>query len=98
MHRTAARSSRTPPSPRPQESWSDPKAFNSTFDVFSYSARPLHLNEGDTVTLVPADGAHLPPQTDAAPESAPSRNKRAQALQAHAARTSHRLSKRTDEG
>ncbi len=47
--------------PRPQESWTDPKAFNMAFDVFSYPATPAFLAEGETITLVPTTGAHVPP-------------------------------------
>jgi acid phosphatase type 7 len=47
--------------PRPQESWSDPNAYNATFDVFSYSAVPMFLAQGEQVTLLPADGSHVPP-------------------------------------
>ncbi|MCX8256277.1 hypothetical protein RHAL1_02404 [Beijerinckiaceae bacterium RH AL1] len=47
--------------PRPQDSWSDPKAYNMKFDVFSYTARAMFLGEGESVTLVPDEGSHLPP-------------------------------------
>lgn len=70
--------------PRPQESWSDPNAFNPRFDVFSYSARPMHLTEGEQVVLVPPDGS----QVGATP-SAPATD-RAKALDNHAARTAAR--------
>ncbi len=77
--------------PRPQESWSDPQAYNATFDVFSYSAQPMMLADGETVTLVPPDGSHIPPHTDhtAAHPPAPSdqAHKRQAAREAHAART-----------
>ena len=47
--------------PRPQDSWSDPSAYNMKFDVFSYTARPMVLAAGETVTLVPRDGSNVPP-------------------------------------
>ena len=76
--------------PRPQESWSDPNSFNPTFDVFSYSAVPRRLAEGQSVTLVPSEGAHLTPQVDAASSQVPAPSRTAQALKAHAVRTSRR--------
>jgi hypothetical protein len=39
--------------PRPQESWSDPAGFNTTYDVFSYSAVPMTLSHTQSVKLVP---------------------------------------------
>jgi hypothetical protein len=48
--------------PRPQESWTDPNAYNANFDVFSYTAEPLMLPEGKNVVLAPEDGAHVAPQ------------------------------------
>ena len=48
-------------SPRPQESWSDPKAYNANFDVFSYSAEPQFLPDSVMIDLVPATGSHIPP-------------------------------------
>ena len=47
--------------PRPQESWSDPAAYNMKADVFSYTAVPMFLTPAETVTLVPKDGSHVPP-------------------------------------
>ena len=47
--------------PRPQESWSDPKAYNMAFDVFSYPATPAFLAQGETITIVPEQGSHVPP-------------------------------------
>lgn len=34
--------------PRPQESRTDAQAFNASFDVFSYSAVPAFLKDGET--------------------------------------------------
>jgi len=48
--------------PRPQESWSDPNAFDTTFDVFSYPATPILLPDGQNVTLLPDNGSHLAPR------------------------------------
>jgi hypothetical protein len=45
--------------PRPQESWSNPKAFNEQFDVFSYPATPMRLAAGQQVALLPATGSHV---------------------------------------
>ena len=47
--------------PRPQESWSDPNAYNAKFDVFSYPSTPVTLKRGETVTLLPEGGSHLAP-------------------------------------
>jgi calcineurin-like phosphoesterase family protein len=49
--------------PRPQESWSDPNAYNAAFDVFSYPATPMRLPDSEDVVLIPASGSHLAPQT-----------------------------------
>jgi len=79
--------------PRPQESWSDPNAYNPNFDVFSYSASPMTLPEGQTVTLVPHDGSNVPPHTEAH-GPAPARHGRGAkahaAIHAHDQRTAHR--------
>ncbi len=81
--------------PRPQESWSDPQAYNAVFDVFSYSAAPLTLAAGQNVTLVPADGSHVPPHTDHNAAHPPARSAHARtrvdARAAHAARTAKKL-------
>ncbi|HEX3348264.1 MAG TPA: metallophosphoesterase [Acetobacteraceae bacterium] len=50
--------------PRPQESWSDVRLYDSSFDVFSYQAAPMHLPAGATAALVPGAGSHLPPHPD----------------------------------
>jgi hypothetical protein len=80
--------------PRPQESWTDANAYNASFDVFSYSSLPLHLTDGETVTLLPPDGTNLPAHTDHTAEHPPahsaSAHKRVQARDAHAARTAQR--------
>ncbi|MDO1581599.1 metallophosphoesterase family protein [Rhizobium oryzicola] len=47
--------------PRPQESWSDPNGYNDKFDVFSYSALPMFLKDGETAELLPSDGSHVEP-------------------------------------
>jgi hypothetical protein len=49
--------------PRPHESWSDPNAYNTTFDTFSYPATPITLPKGHDVVLVPPNGTNLPPRT-----------------------------------
>ena len=81
--------------PRPQESWTDAQAYNANFDVFSYSAVPMFLAEGDSVTLVPADGANVPAHTNHAAPTPPGRTAPAQAKvaarQAHAARTASKI-------
>lgn len=80
--------------PRPQESWTDAQAYNASFDVFTYSALPLHLDDGQTVVLVPPDGTNVPPHVDhrAAhpPTASTAAQKRLQARDAHAARTAQR--------
>ena len=80
--------------PRPQESWTDAQAYNASFDVFSYSAVPAFLKDGETVELVPPDGAHVPPHTDhtqaAPPARTPASQQRVQARDAHATRTAQR--------
>jgi hypothetical protein len=55
--------------PRPQESWSDPNAYNPAFDVFSYPATPLFLAKTESVTLVPPNGSHVAPTTDQTPHA-----------------------------
>jgi acid phosphatase type 7 len=81
--------------PRPQEAWTDPQNFNATFDVFSYSALPLFLAEGQMVTLVPADGTNVPPHTDHTAHQPPGRSAKSQAKidarTAHAHRTTRKL-------
>ncbi len=81
--------------PRPQESWTDAQAFDATFDVFHYTAAPLFLARGETATLLPAEGAHVPPHVDAAAPEPPPRGhaaaQRVVARDAHAARTLGRL-------
>ena len=81
--------------PRPQESWTDAQAYDATFDVFSYSAASMTLAEGETVTLAPADGAHIAPHTDAgaseAPQATPAAQAKSRARAAHAARTAAKL-------
>lgn len=47
--------------PRPQESWSDPNAFNDQADAFSYPADPLFLASGQSISFLPTNGSHLPP-------------------------------------
>ena len=47
--------------PRPQESWSDPNAYDKEADVFSYSADPIFLPDGEEFVLVPPNGTHVPP-------------------------------------
>jgi hypothetical protein len=80
--------------PRPQESWTDAQAYNASFDVFSYTAKPLFLADGETVSLVPADGTNVPPHlnhTHPAPKHTPHAAKRVAARHAHAARTARKL-------
>jgi hypothetical protein len=81
--------------PRPQESWTDAQNFNAAFDVFSYSAAPLFLADGQTVTLVPEHGSNVPAHTDPKAAHAPARTPQSQAKvdakQAHAARTAGKL-------
>ena len=78
--------------PRPHESWSDPNAYDATFDVFSYSAVPLRLKDGETVTLLPPDGTQVPVQA-AGHRTAPSRHAAhaAASAQAHAKRNAAKL-------
>jgi len=79
--------------PRPQESWTDAQAYNATFDVFSYSAAPMFLTDGQTVTLVPADGTNVPPHTDhtkPAPDRSDAANQKHQARTSHATRTAQK--------
>jgi Calcineurin-like phosphoesterase len=47
--------------PRPQESWSDPNAYDAEADVFSYSADPVFLADGQTITFVSEKGTHVAP-------------------------------------
>ncbi len=80
--------------PRPQESWTDAQAYNASFDVFSYTAVPVFLKDGETVALVPPDGTNVPPHTDHTqtdpPARTPAAQQKAQARDAHAARTARR--------
>jgi hypothetical protein len=80
--------------PRPQESWTDAQSYNASFDVFSYSALPMFLQDGETVTLVPADGTNVAPHTDHTkpqpPRSAAGEAK-TKAKAAHKARTAGKL-------
>ena len=47
--------------PRPQESWSDPNAYNDQADVLlSYSADPIFLAAGEDFVLLPPNGSHVP--------------------------------------
>ncbi len=84
--------------PRPQESWSDPNAFNATFDVFSYTAEPLTLSEGESAVLVPADGSNVAPIIDSGRHSAPAASVRTKALRSHAKRTHARVHGLSDTG
>ena len=68
-----------------------PERLRPDFDVFSYSAVPRRLADGETVTLVPAEGAHLPPQIDTTTDPSKPPSKRASALHSHAARTADRV-------
>jgi len=80
--------------PRPQESWTDAQAYNASFDVFSYSSVPAFLKDGETITLVPPDGANVPPAIDHTQTDPPARTpvsqRKVQARDAHAARTAQR--------
>lgn len=60
--------------PRPQESWSDPNAFNDQADAFSYPADPMFLADGQEFSLLPPNGSQLPPATGSA-RSGSSRSK-----------------------
>ena len=60
--------------PRPQESWTDAQGYNASFDVFNYPAAPLFLSRGQTATLLPPDGTHVPPHTDHAAPEPPARD------------------------
>lgn len=88
--------------PRPHESWTDAQAYNASFDVFSYSSVPAFLKDGETVTLVPPDGANVPPHTDHAQVNPPARTqaaqRRVQARDAHAARTAQRAHGKRHDG
>jgi hypothetical protein len=81
--------------PEPGGDWSDPTAYNTAFDVFSYSAAPLFLRKGETVTLVPADGSNVPPHTNAKDPHPPQRSQAGEAKhrarQSQQARTTGRL-------
>jgi hypothetical protein len=59
--------------PRPQESWSDAKAFNMAFDVFSYTATPLFLEDGNDIVLVPENGSHIAPHAGVPRHARPSK-------------------------
>jgi hypothetical protein len=76
-------------------SWSDPAQYNTSFDVFSYTAAPLFVPQGQTVTLVPDDGSNVPPHTHHGTKHPPKRSRRSeekvQAKAAHAARTAHKV-------
>jgi hypothetical protein len=48
--------------PNASESWSDPTAYKPAYDVFSYSAKPLFLAEGQSVVLVPPNGSNVAPR------------------------------------
>ena len=64
--------------PRPQESWSDPNAYNDQADVlFSYSADPIFLAAGEDFVLLPPNGSHVPPTAGAS--GAPKKAKPAKA-------------------
>jgi hypothetical protein len=84
--------------PRPQESWTDAQAYNASFDVFSYSALPMFLKDGEQVTLVPADGSNVAPHVDPTAPHAPARSAAAEtkhrARAAHKARTAEKLQHR----
>jgi acid phosphatase type 7 len=80
--------------PRPQESWTDAEAYNAHFDVFSYSAVPMFLQAGQTVTLVPPDGVNVPPHTDHTahrPARSGTSQAKVDARAAHATRTAHKV-------
>ena len=81
--------------PRPQESWTDAQAYNASFDAFSYTSRPLVLQPGETVTIVPPDGSNVPAHTDHAAPEPPARSaassRRVQARSAQAVRTAQRM-------
>jgi len=78
-------------------SWTDTTQYNQSFDVFSYTAAPLFVPKGETVTLVPPDGSNVPPQTDPTKPHHPKRGKHAEekiaARQAHKLRTAQRVHK-----
>jgi hypothetical protein len=83
--------------PKTGESWTDPNAYNPTFDVFSYTAQPLFVPQGQTVTLLPPDGSQVPAQPDPstpAPERSHKGHKKHQARAAHLARTAAKLHSR----
>jgi len=88
--------------PRPQESWTDAAAYNALFDVFSYTSLPLHLADGETVTLLPPDGTNVPARTDHTAEHPPAHTpaalKRVQARDAHAVRIAQRVHSRRSAG
>jgi len=79
-------------------SWSDPSQYNTSFDVFSYTAEPLFVPQGQTVTLVPEDGSNVPPHTDHGATHPPARSEHSKtkmgAKAAYAARTARRAHQR----
>ena len=70
-------------------SWTDPTAYNPSFDVFNYTAAPLFVPKGQTVTLVPANGSNIAPRTGVTHHQ-PAKSRSA-ARAAHAARTARKL-------
>jgi hypothetical protein len=84
--------------PQAGGSWSDSTQYNTSFDVFSYSAAPLFVPQGQTVTLVPPDGSNVPPQTDHTSKHPPKRSHRSEtkrtAREAHHARTARKVQKK----
>jgi hypothetical protein len=76
--------------------WSDTSQYNTSFDVFSYSAAPLFVPQGETVTLVPADGSNVPPNTDSTSHTHKKRSHtseaKVKARESHHARTAQRAS------
>ncbi len=83
--------------PKVGVAFSDP-SYNTAFDVFNYTAAPLFVPAGETVTLVPANGSNVPPATGGTHHHKPKHPKhaeeRATARAAHAARTARKLSGR----
>ncbi len=77
--------------PKAGSSWTDPTAYNPSFDVFNYTAAPLFVPQGETVTLVPANGSNVPPQTGGTHPHKPKHGKHAAARAAHAVRTARKL-------
>jgi hypothetical protein len=80
-------------------SWSDPTQYNQSFDVFSYTAAPLFVPKGQTITLVPEDGSNLPPNLTPTGTHPPKRSKHSEekvkARAKHAARTAQKVHRRT---